>query len=83
MDKTIKCLLLKTNQVIVGEVNEVSAELGDPDCKIINPYLLDNDTLVDWLTFTDQNEIMMRSDDILTVVDPSEKILKNYESIKH
>lgn len=80
MDKTIKCLLLKSNQVIVSEVIEVLADLGEPDCKLINPFLLDQESfeLVNWLTFTDQNEILIRSEDILTFVDPTENILEKY-----
>jgi hypothetical protein len=80
MDKTIKCLLLKSNQVIVSEVIEVVADLGEPDCKLINPFLLDQESfeLVKWLTFTDQNEILIRSEDILTFVDPTENILEKY-----
>ena len=83
MEKVIKCLLLKNNQVIVSEVVEVEATLGDANCKLINPCLLNGDDLVDWLTFTDQNEIMVRSDDMLTVVDPTSKILEKYESLKY
>tara|TARA_B100000035_G_scaffold218586_1_gene187467 strand:+ start:628 stop:879 length:252 start_codon:yes stop_codon:yes gene_type:complete len=83
MKKVIKCLLLKNNQVIVSEVVEVEATLGDANCKLINPCLLNGDDLVDWLTFTDQNEIMVRSDDMLTVVDPTSEILEKYESLKY
>jgi|TARA_Y100000289_G_scaffold19202_1_gene18499 hypothetical protein len=83
MEKVIKCLLLKNNQVIVSEVVEVEATLGDANCKLINPCLLNGDDLVDWLTFTDQNEIMVRSDDMLTVVDPTSEILEKYESLKY
>lgn len=82
MDKTIKCLLLKNNLVIVSEIVEVLSDLGEPDCKLINPFLLDQNTLklTDWLNFTDQNEIMIRSEDILTFVDPTQNILEEYNS---
>ena len=82
MDKTIKCLLLKNNLVVVSEVIEVLSDLGEPDCKLINPFLLDQSTLKlsEWLRFTDQNEIMIRSDDILTFVDATESILQEYLS---
>lgn len=80
MDKMIKCLLLKSNQVVVSEVIEVVADLGEPDCKLINPYLLDQSTnsLTKWLNFTNQNEILIRSEDILTFVDPTEDIIEKY-----
>ena len=38
MDKSIKCLLLDVDNVIITEVEEVQAEIGDPNCKLINPY---------------------------------------------
>lgn len=82
MDKVIKCLLLKNNLVVVSEIVEVISDLGEPDCKLINPFLLDQSTLklTDWLNFTDQNEIMIRSEDILTFVDPKKSILEEYLS---
>ena len=36
MEKTVKCLLLKVDNVIVTEIIEVGSELGEPDCKLIN-----------------------------------------------
>lgn len=85
METTIRCLLLKNDQVLISEIEEVQAELGDPNCKLINPFILDRSTneLHVWLNFTDKNEIMLRSEDILTMVEPSADILKKYESIKH
>jgi hypothetical protein len=70
---------------LISEIEEVQAELGDPNCKLINPFILDRTTneLHVWLNFTDQNEIMLRSEDILTMVEPSPDILKKYESIKY
>ena len=70
MEQNIQCLLLKNNQVIIAEVSEVMADIGSPDCKLENPYLLNRSSgeISDWLEFTNQNEVMLRSDDILTVV---------------
>jgi hypothetical protein len=80
MQKNIQCLLLKTNQVIVSEVVEVLGELGEPDCKLIKPYLLNQSSfeLTNWLEFTDQSEIMLRSEDVLTFTDPNKKVLTSY-----
>lgn len=82
--KNVKCLLLKSNQVVVSEVEEISAELGEPDCKLIKPFLLNTSTfeLTEWLIFTDQTEMMIRSDDVLTFVDPNSEVLKNYLDLK-
>jgi len=78
MDRTVKCLLLKTNQVIVSEIVEVGSDLGEPDCKLINPFLLENQELTTWLDFTDQNELMIHSDSIMTIADPKEELLAKY-----
>ena len=83
MEKSVKCLLLKNNVALVTEIEEVGSELGEPDCKLINPYLLKKEIsnvyyLETWLDFTDQNELMIHSDSILTIVDPNKEILIKY-----
>ena len=80
MDKNLQCLLLKNNQVLVAEVEEVIADIGAPDCRIINPYILNqsNGELTKWLDFTNQTDIMMRSDDVLTFAEPNGKIIDKY-----
>jgi hypothetical protein len=78
MDRTVKCLLLKNNQVIVSEIVEVGSDLGEPDCKLINPFLLENQELTTWLDFTNQNELMIHSDSIMTIADPKEELLAKY-----
>jgi len=79
MEKVVKCLLLKVDNVIVTEIIEVGSELGEPDCKLINPYQIDVEgNLTPWPEVTDQKEMMIHSDSILTIVDPTEKIVKKY-----
>jgi len=78
-NKTIKCLLLKVDNVIISEIIEVGSELGEPDCKLINPYQIDADgDLTVWPEVTDQREMMIHSDSILTMVDPKLKIIEQY-----
>lgn len=83
MQKNVQCLLLKTGQVIVSEVVEVQSEIGDPDCKLVKPYLLNQSSfdMSPWLEFTEQDVILIRSDDVLTFAEPSKKILDNYLTI--
>jgi hypothetical protein len=80
MEKNIQCLLLKNNQVLIAEVEEIMADIGAPDCRIINPYLLNQSSgeLTKWLDFTNQTDVMMRSDDVLTFVEPNGKIIDKY-----
>jgi hypothetical protein len=70
---------LKIDNVIVTEIVEVGSELGEPDCKLINPYKIDSEgNLTVWPDMTDQIEIMIHSDSILTIVDPKEEIIEKY-----
>ena len=79
MEKTIKCLLLDVDNVIISEVVEVDAEIGDPDCKLIKPYLFLSETdMKPQPKATNQTEIMVRSCDILTMADPTEQIIEKY-----
>ena len=84
MDQIVKCLLLKNDLIIISDIVEIAGELGEPDCKLTNPFRMvkqketDSYTLETWLDFTDQNEIMIHSDSILTLVDPTPELLSKY-----
>lgn len=79
MEKQIKCLLLKVDTVIVTEIEEIVADLGEPNCKLIKPYEVNSEhELVPWPEITDQTELMIHSDSILTIVDPREEIIEKY-----
>tara|TARA_R100001591_G_scaffold60668_1_gene70341 strand:+ start:255 stop:494 length:240 start_codon:yes stop_codon:yes gene_type:complete len=73
----IKILLLSTNEYIISEISEVPAEFGDPNCKLTNPRY--TDTMNKWLgEYTNQKEMMIHSDKIITIIDPNEEYLKKY-----
>lgn len=83
MDKIIKAILLKDNTVILSAIEEVEADIGEPNCKLINPYKLSKQItgeyiLETWLDFTLQNEIMICSDSILTITNPKPTLLEKY-----
>jgi len=76
-DKIVKILLLSTNEYIISEISEVPAEFGDPNCKLTNPCYID--TMNKWLgEYTNQKEMMIHSDKIITIIDPNEEYLKKY-----
>ena len=68
---------------LIATLEEVSTELGEPDCKLIEPYIItEHDTLEPWLlNITNQNELMISSDKILTLVDPKTTLLAKYEDV--
>ncbi|MDW7641273.1 MAG: DUF6561 domain-containing protein [Nitrosarchaeum sp.] len=75
----MKCLLLKVDTVLITEIIEVGSELGEPDCKLINPYeFFDVDTMKPWPEITNQSELMIHSNSILTIVDPTPEIIEKY-----
>ena len=72
------------NLKLVTQIEEVApVDIGDPNCKMIEPYVLgEQDTLSPWLVeFTSQNEFMISSDKILTILDPKPTLLEKYENI--
>ena len=38
MDKVIKCILVDVDNVLIAEMIQVDAEIGEPDCQLLNPY---------------------------------------------
>ncbi len=79
MERNVKCLLLKVDTILVTEIIEVGSELGEPDCKLINPYeFFSVDDMKPWPEVTNQTELMIHSDSILTIVDPTPEIIKKY-----
>lgn len=79
MDKTIKCILTDVDAVLISEVVEIDVEFGDPDWKLINPYKIDSEgNLTPWPNVSEQREIKIISDNILTVVDPKIEIIEKY-----
>ena len=79
----IQVLYLTNNLKLVSQIDEVLADIGQPDCKLINPCVIDKDgKLTKWLSdLTDNTEMFLSSDKILTLVDPNQKILDDYVNI--
>ena len=79
-EQSIKCVLMDVDNVVIAEVIEVDAEIGDPNCKLIKPYLFnDIDDMTPWKSdVTNQTEFMIRSEDILTIADPTGVVIDKY-----
>ena len=75
----IKCLILLTGLNLIAKVEEIQAEIGDPNCQISDVCIINSDgTISPWLDFTEDTELMIRSENILTLVEPNKDILKLY-----
>ena len=80
----MKILALTNNQQLISEVVEVAPiDIGAPDCKLINPFIIKGDeTLEPWLLKVTKDDIfMISSDKILTLCDPSPTLLEKYQDI--
>ena len=81
-EKTIKVLLLSNQEIVVSEISEVAAEFGDPNCKLTKPYKIEGGALHKWMQdYTEQNEVMISSDKIITLVTPSPLIFDQYSKV--
>ena len=83
MEKIIKAIVLTNNKVLVSQIDEVGADVGEPDCKLTNPYMLKDDgTMEPWLVnISRQDVFMIRSDKILTITEPMPTLVEKYEDL--
>ena len=83
-DKIIKVLALTNHQYLIAEIEEVgSADIGEPDCKLINPFVINTESgqtvLEPFLTsVTSDSTFIMGADKIITLAEPSPTILEKY-----
>jgi len=79
----VKLLALTNNLILISKIEEVSSELGEPDCRITNPYVVRSDESMEpFLTgYTSQNVFMISSDKILTLADPRPTLLEKYQDL--
>ena len=68
------------NQILISQIEEVGADVGEPDCKLVNPMeVAEGCTLVPWmLDLTKQDIFMISSDKIMTLADPMPTLLEKY-----
>ena len=70
-------------QRLVSQIEEIGADIGQPDCKLTEPFIVgDNNTLSPWLVdVTSENVFMISSDKILTLTEPKPTILEKYQNL--
>ena len=79
---TIQVLCLVNQMILIAEIDEVLADIGQPDCKLINPCVIIDGKISKWMSdLTPNKEMFMSSDKILTLVDPTKKLLDEYSKI--
>ena len=61
---------------LMGEVTELDEE---PSYLITNCYKIAGETFEKYPLYSDQRDLFLTSDVVLTIVDPSEDTIKNYK----
>jgi len=79
----IKLIILLNKERLLSQIEEIGADIGQPDCKLTEPFLVgDDNTLSPWLVeSTNQSVFMLSSDKILTLVDPKPTLLEKYQDL--
>ena len=80
MEQEIKILALVNGDVLISGVEEIAAlDIGDPNCKMISPYKIVGKEMSPWLgDVTDDVDIMICSDKILSLVEPHKSLVDSY-----
>ena len=89
-NQIIKLIVLTNGQNLISQIEEVTTELGEPDCKLVNPFIITTSeekitmqegvaVLRPWLLNITRDDIfMISSDKILTLADPMPTLLEKY-----
>ena len=77
----IKVILFKNNLVLIARLEEVGSEMGEPDCKITDPFELKGEYLESWPSFSMQRSMMVHSDSFLTILEPDKHHLDKYQAL--
>ena len=80
MEQEIKIIVLVNGDTLISAVEEVAAlDIGDPNCKMISPYKIVGKEMSPWLgDVTDDVDIMICSDKILSLVEPHKSLVDTY-----
>ena len=80
MEQEIKIIVLVNGDLIISAVEEIAAlDIGDPNCKMVSPYKIVGEEMTPWLgNVTDDVDIMICSDKILSLVEPHKSLVDSY-----
>ena len=80
MEQEVKILVLVYGDILISGVEEIAAlDIGDPNCKMLSPYKIEGEEMSPYLSnVTDDVEIMICSDKILTLVEPHKSLVDSY-----
>ena len=80
-------------QILISQIEEVGADIGEPDCRLVKPFLVTTSaekiTMAEgvialapfMMGLTSDDTFMISSDKILTLAEPKKSLLKKYEDL--
>ena len=80
----VRVIALTNNFLVISQVDEVATEdIGQPDCKLTKPYIVNTEsgrTILEpfMMNLTRDDTFMMGSDKILTLAIPTPTLLEQY-----
>ena len=78
----IKCILVDVDHVLISKVEEVDVEIGQPNCKLTNPVVFESlEKMKPLVEASNDVEFMIRSEDILTIADPTPEVIAKYKEL--
>jgi len=82
MARLIKCILVNVDNVLISEIEEIDAEIGQPNCKLTNPVVFESlERMKPLVEASKSTEFMIRSEDILTIADPAPEVIAKYKEL--
>ena len=79
-----KIIIFQTGGTLISVLEEApSADLGEPDCLLVNPFnIMPDGTLQNWVVdLTKDQKFKIHSDKILTIAEPTDRIRELYVSL--
>jgi hypothetical protein len=82
----IKVIALINNLILISQIEEIGADIGEPDCKLIKPFVIKKELTMNTLEpflcgYTKQDTLMISSEKIITLADPTPTLLEKYEDL--
>jgi hypothetical protein len=72
--------------ILISQIEEIGADIGEPDCKLIKPFVIKKELTMNTLEpflcgYTKQDTLMISSEKIITLADPTPTLLEKYEDL--
>jgi len=82
----IKVIALMNNLILISQIEEVGVDIGEPDCKLIKPFVIKKELTMNTLEpflcgYTKDNTFMISSDKILSLAEPTPTLLEKYQDL--